>query len=196
MPLGAELRQETMESPPQMRTSTRPYPSTHHMPESDDLSNRVRCPNALVPPCFVLLWRLSRRTLCVCIEFGAKLKDVGSWFLFLFKSVFSGLFPFRECSETALILGYVSSGASDSSGLCSASYSYVCSKAQLHFDCAITQSARGMSGSNSSTDPVQGRSTNARHSQNQLVSLPSLSVVRAQKLFQVCLISWTDLTFN
>ena len=145
---------------------------------------------------FVLLWRLSRRTLCVCIEFGAKLKDVGSWFLFLFKSVFSGLFPFRECSETALILGYVSSGASDSSGLCSASYSYVCSKAQLHFDCAITQSARGMSGSNSSTDPVQGRSTNARHSQNQLVSLPSLSVVRAQKLFQVCLISWTDLTFN
>ena len=146
---------------------------------------------------FVLLWRLSRRALCGCIEFGAKLKDLDPGFLFLFKSFFSGLFPFRECGETALISGYVSSGASDSSGLCSASYSYVCSKAQLHFDCAITQSSRGMSGSNSSTEPVQGRSTNARHSQKStLVSLPSLSVVRAQKLFQVGLISWTDLTFK
>ena len=57
----------------------------------------------------------------------------------------------------------------------SASYSYVCSKAQLHFDCAITQSSRGMSGSNSSTELVQGRSANARHSQKStLFSLLSL----------------------
>ena len=61
-------------------------------------------------------------------------------------------------------------------GCASASYSYVCSKAQLHFDCSIAQSTKGMSGSNSSTEPVQGRSANARHShKSTLFALPSLA---------------------
>src|SRR5437588_12509630 len=68
----------------------------------------------------------------------------------------------------------------------SASYSYVCSKAQLHFDCAITQSSRGMSGSNSSTELVQGRSANARHSQKSTrFPLPSLQINCWLKVFQV-----------
>ena len=91
------------------------------------------------------------------------------------KSFGSGLFPFRQVRQQGADFEACFLWGERQHGCASASYSRVCSKAQTHFDCAITQSSRGMSGSYSSTEPVQGRSANARHSQKStLLALTSL----------------------
>lgn len=71
-------------------------------------------------------------------------------------------------------------------GCASASYKCACSKTRPQVDNAITQSGGGTSGSNSSMGPAQGRSTNARHSQNHLFS-PVPLLLAAFKWFQMVL---------
>ncbi len=93
--------------------------------------------------------------------------DLVFCFWFFTKSFFSGPFSFLEgLAAWADDSGMSPLWGERQHGCASTSYWYACLQARLHSDCSLAQSSRGMSGSNSSTEPVQGRSTNARHSQN------------------------------
>src|SRR6267143_1972979 len=90
--------------------------------------------------------------------------------------------PFRGGGRRAgFSTGLFPPGGARLPGSAAFSYSHAGSKSRLQFDGSHrAQSVGGMSGSNSSTGPAQGRSTNARHSQKSSLRLPrSLSRVQA-----------------